>query len=401
MSSLPVPQRARRTPASPIRKLAPLAQAAAAAGTKVYHLNIGQPDIKSPKEFFDGLQQFHESVIAYEPSQGSPSLCDAWSRYTNRTLKLNTKPEHFQITMGGSEALLFAFMACSDPGDEVLIFDPTYSNYIGFAAMSGITLIPVPTSIENEFALPSREEIERYITPKTRAILFCSPNNPTGTIYTHKEQQRLIDISKDRNLYLIADETYREFIYDGSEPFSIFHLDQACENIIVVDSMSKRFSLTGSRIGCLITCNEEILKTCLHFAQARLSCPTLEQYATAYMLDHISDDFVKAIQVEYRHRRDTLHHALSALPGVTSFKPHGAFYTLAKLPVENAEEFARFMLSEFSFAGATTFVAPGAGFYCTEGRGKDEVRIAYVLQAEDIEKAVELLGLGLEAFLKR
>lgn len=398
MSSIPLSKRAQNTPASPIRKLTPYAQKAKTAGTKVYHLNIGQPDIKSPKEFFEGIAQFKNDILEYDLSQGNTYLCESWSRYFNKTVNLKTTPEHFLITNGGSEAILFMFMACCDPGEEVIIFDPTYTNYIGFAAMAGIKLVPVASSIETNFALPAKKDIEAKITAKTRAIMFCSPNNPTGTIYTREEQQCLIDICNEHNLYLLADETYRDFVYDGNQPFSIFHLDPDNDKIVILDSLSKRFSLCGARLGCLITKNSELWQTCLRFGQARLACPTLEQVAAAYMMDHISDDFIQNVKKEYELRRDTLYTALKTIPKVTAHKPQGAFYTLVKLPVKNAEDFATWLLDKFSYNNATTFVAPAAGFYMEKGKGLDEVRIAYVLNSEDIKKAVEIILRGLEKY---
>lgn len=398
MINVPLTQRAKNTPASPIRKLTPYAQKAKAAGKRVFHLNIGQPDIKSPPEFFEGLQKFQSEVLAYELSQGHSKLCETWSQYFNKTLNLATTPEHFLITTGGSEAILFVMLACCDPGDEIIVFDPTYTNYIGFAAMAAIKLVPVATSIEENFALPEKKIIEQAITKKTKAILFCSPNNPTGTVYTKQEQQLLIDICNEHGLYLLADETYRDFVYDGNQPFSIFHLDANNEKIVILDSLSKRFSLCGARLGCMITTNPALYTTCLHFAQARLATATLEQVAATYMLEHIKDDFIQNVKKEYESRRDTLYQALQTIPDLVAHKPGGAFYTLVKLPVENAEDFATWLLDSFSYQNATTFVAPAAGFYLQPNRGKNEVRIAYVLNNEDIKTAVEILRRGLESY---
>ncbi|NLF25708.1 MAG: pyridoxal phosphate-dependent aminotransferase [Deltaproteobacteria bacterium] len=398
MLRIKLSNRARQTPPSPIRKLAHLAQRAKRAGTGVYHLNIGQPDIESPEEFFEGLRLFKQKVVAYDLSQGNEALCSAWSRYVNKTLGLNTSPEEFLITMGASEALVFLFMTCCDPGDEVIIFDPTYANYIGFAAASGVTLVPVLSDMERNFALPPLEEIEAKMTNRTRAILLCSPNNPTGTVYTDTELKFLLDLCEENNIFLIVDETYREYVYDDLEPLSIFHLAPRNERVIVVDSLSKRFSLCGARIGCLLTTNPEVLSVTLNIAQARLAAPTIEQFASAYMLDHIKDGYLEGVRREYQARRDTLYQALSSVPGISAHLPKGAFYVIVRLPVDDAERFAAFMLEDFSVNGRTTFIAPAAGFYMQNSKGRQEARLAYVLERPDIEEAVKVLEAGLQAY---
>jgi aspartate aminotransferase len=400
MRSIPISNRARITPPSPIRKLAHLATKAKKAGTHVYHLNIGQPDIESPKEFFEGLQLFNQKVVAYEQSQGNEALCVAWSQYTNRTLQLNTKPEQFLITVGASEALVFLFMTCCDPGDEIIIFDPTYANYLGFASIAGVNLVPVLSNMDNDFALPARDKIEQSITSRTRAILLCNPNNPTGTVYSKEELQFLFHLCEEHNLFFIVDETYREFVYDDLTPLSILHLVPKSDRVIVVDSLSKRFSLCGARIGCMLTCNEEVLAAALKIAQARLAAPTIEQFASAYMLERIQDDFLEAVRREFLSRRDALYYALKQIPNVLMHKPKGAFYTVAQLPVDNAENFASFMLDKFSYNKTTTFVAPAAGFYMQNGQGIQEARFAYVLKKSEIEKAIEALAAGLERYLQ-
>lgn len=393
-------QRARLTPPSPIRRLAHLATEAKQKGIKVFHLNIGQPDIETPKEFFDGVRKFQDKVLAYEGSAGNEELRGAWSRYMNRTLNLDINPNQFLITTGASEALIFSFMICCDPGDEIVIFDPTYANYIGFAAIAGVKLVPVACTMDKNFSLPKKEVIEACITNRTKAILLCSPNNPTGTLYSDTELKMLLEICNKRDIFFIVDETYREFVYGDKKPLSVLHLEANNDRVIIVDSLSKRFSLCGARIGCLITSNKVLLQLALNLAQARLASPTLDQFASAHMLNSISNGFVENIVKEYSTRRDTLYNCLQNIKGVFVHKPEGAFYAIAKLPLKNAEEFASFMLRDFSYQGSTTFVAPAAGFYMENGRGLDKIRIAYVLKSSDIEKAVEVLDQGLKAFCK-
>jgi aspartate aminotransferase len=393
--------RARKTPPSPIRKLAHLAQKAKKSGTHVFHLNIGQPDIESPQEFHDGLHLYKQKVVAYEQSQGNEGLCIAWSNYINRTLGLETCPEQFLITVGASEALVFLFMICCDPGDEVITFDPTYANYLGFAAIAGVELAPVSSKKEENFALPDRTEIEKKITNRTRAILLCTPNNPTGTVCTREELQSLLDLCEENNIFLIVDETYREFVYDDLKPLSILNLAPNNKRVIVVDSLSKRFSLCGARVGCLLTCNEEILNASLHIAQARLAAPTIEQFASAYMLDHISPAYLEGVIHEFQKRRNALYYSLSGIPGVSVQKPMGAFYSVVQLPVNNAEDFAAYMLSQFSYANKTTFIAPAAGFYMQNSKGLQEARFAFVLKTSEIEEAIGALSAGLDEYRKK
>jgi aspartate aminotransferase len=400
MTNTKLSDRARNTPPSPIRKLAHLANRAKKSGIHVYHLNIGQPDIDSPKEFFDGLRLFQQPVVAYEQSQGYEGLCIAWSKYFNKTLQLDTTPEQFLITMGASEALVFLFNTCCDPGDEIIIFDPTYANYLGFASIAGVTLVPVLSDMDNNFAIPARSEIEKRITKRTRAILVCSPNNPTGTVCRREELKLLYDLCEEHDLFLISDETYREFVYDDLKPLSILHLVPNSKRVIVVDSLSKRFSLCGARIGCLLTCNEEIIAATLKIAQARLAAPTIDQFASAYMLDHIQDDYLERVRAEFRLRRDALYNALKKIPDVVIHKPEGAFYTIVQLPVSNAEDFASFLLSQFSYKMSTTFVAPAAGFYMQNSQGIQKARFAYVLNKGDIELAIEALAAGLVQYKK-
>lgn len=401
MIPLLLSNRARQTPASPIRRLSPLARKAVADGKRVFHLNIGQPDIESPKEFLDGVRLYNDKVVSYEISEGSDALRSSWANYINRTLNLSLSKEQMLITTGASEALIFTFMTCCDPGDDVIIFDPTYANYIGFAAISGVRLVPVMTKLKNGFSLPPVDEIASKFTNRTRAILLCSPNNPTGTVYTRKELEMLLALCNERNIFLVVDETYREIVYDGKSPLSILHLDSNNKRIIVIDSLSKRFSLCGARIGCLITPNEEVIANALNQAQARLSCASIEQFAAAHMLSSINDDYVKNVVACYERRRNALCDAINQIPEVEVFKPHGALYAIVRLPIPAAEEFARFMLTDFSHDNKTVFASPAAGFYMHGESGLDKLRLGFVLKEEDLVKAVEVMAMGLDVFRKR
>ena len=393
--------RARQTPASPIRRLAHVARKARSDGKQVYHLNIGQPDILTPKEFYDGLHAYRDQVVAYETSEGNERLRAAWVKYMDRSLGLNINKDQMLITTGASEALIFTFMTCCDPGDDVLIFDPTYANYIGFAAIAGVRLVSVVTHLEDSFALPALEEIAAKITNRTRAILLCSPNNPTGTVYTEKELQLLLNMCNEHNIFLVVDETYRELVYDGIKPLSILHLDSNNQRIIVIDSLSKRFSLCGARLGCMITTNQEVLAKTLNQAQARLASASIEQFAAAHMLEVIGDNFQEQVRSEFQSRRDVLYQALQDIPEVEVYQPQGAFYMLAQLPFDDAEEFASWMLSEFSYEGATVFVSPAAGFYMEDATGKNKIRLAFVLNQADLKKAIKVLGKGIESYQQR
>lgn len=401
MSGFVLSKRAQETPPSPIRKLAGKARVAKAAGRQVFQLNIGQPDIETPDEFFAGLKLYQDRVVAYEASEGNQALRDAWSRYMQVSINLAVPPEQIMITTGASEALVFLFMILCDPGDEVIIFDPTYANYLGFAAISGVNLISIPTQLGENFALPERSRIQSRISPRTRAILLCSPNNPTGTVYSREELQMLLDICSERGLFLIADETYREFVFDGAEALSVLHLSPNDPTVIVVDSLSKRFSLCGARLGCVFTANQEVLRYVLNLSQARLASPSIDQFAAAHMLNNISPNYVERIRTEYQLRRDTVFNELAAVKDVRCVKPKGAFYTVIELPVENAEHFAEYMLTDFSHNNQTVFLAPANGFYTAYHLGLNQVRLAYVLNPNDLKTAVKVLGAGLEAYKKR
>lgn len=401
MKQLDISHRAEKTPPSPIRKLAAYADAASKTGTHVYRLNIGQPDLTPPKQFLDAVRNTKRPVVAYESSHGSSELLGTWSEYLNAQYALDISPEQMLITMGASEALIFSFMVCCDPGDEILIFDPTYANYMGFAAISGVRLVPLPCSLDDQCALPERSEIDRFISPYTRAVLLCNPNNPSGSVASVEELEMLLALCREKNLFLIVDETYREIVFDGLTPQSIFQIAPKDPNIIVVDSLSKRFSLCGSRIGCMITWHQEVMAAAMHIAQARLAAPSIEQDAAAEMLRTLDPTYVSQTVAEYTKRRDTALAMLADIPGVTSYAPEGGFYLLADLPVDDAEDFAIFMLRDFSHEGETVFVAPAAGFYMHREMGRRTMRIAFVLEEKDMKRALSVLKLGLEAYGQR
>ena len=399
----PFSQRALTTPASPIRRLSPLAAAAQAAGRRIVPLNIGQPDILPPPQFAEGMRQAlnRSPIIAYEQSQGSSLLREEWSAYLNRTLALKTTPEQFLITMGASEALIFLFMVCADPGDEIIIFDPSYANYLSFAAIVGVRLVPVPCDEMSGFHLPSVEAIEQVISPRTRAIVICNPNNPTGTVYRKEELSRVLSICEQHGLFLISDETYREFVYDGREPLSALMLDQSSDRVLVVDSLSKRFSLCGARVGTIISRNAEVIRLSMVIAQARLAGPTLEQEAASHLLKTIEPEYLSGVIASYEQRRGALFSAITESAGLPCRLPEGAFYTLVPLPVSDAEHFCSFMLSEFDEGGETIFLAPADGFYIEPPRSRAYVRIAYVVDEERLRRGGELLGSGLAEYRKR
>jgi len=390
-----ISQRGINMPASPIRKLAPHADEAKKRGTKVYHLNIGQPDIETPPEFFEALRKFRDPVLAYGPSGGIVQLriaiVDYFSEYG-----IKIELDDVWVTTGGSEAILFALWASTDPGDEVICFEPFYTNYNGFAAAAGVKLVPVKLSLEQGFRLPPQDVIESYVTPKTKAILICTPNNPTGTVLSKEEMFVLGQIARNLNLYIISDEVYREFTYDGREHTSALTLPDIEDRVIVTDSISKRFSACGARIGFVTSRNAELMATMLKFAQARLCPPTIEQYGAVACFRNVHR-FMKPMIAEYDTRRKVLVEELSRIKGVVTAKPEGAFYTVVKLPVRDAEHFATWLLTDFSQDGKTVMVAPAAGFYASDA-GKDEVRIAYVLEEKALKDAIGLLGQALKQY---
>ncbi len=390
-------QRGERMPASPIRKLHGMAEAAKKRGIKVYHLNIGQPDIVTPEPIIKEFTCFEEKILEYSPSTGIPSLREAIAGYFSRH-RISVHPDDIIVTTGGSEALLFSLAAICDPGDEIIIPEPFYANYLGFATMLSIKIVPLPTEITNGFHLPVRQTIEKLVTPRTRAILFSSPGNPTGTVFLRKELEGLADVVSRTGIYLIADEVYREFVYDlDTDYVSVLELAEISDHVIVTDSISKRFSSCGARIGCIISRNQAFLHVVEKFAQARLSPPTVGQIAAeaGYRMD---PSYFDPIRNEYKKRRDTVAQGLSVIPGTSFRVPEGAFYFMAKLPLDDADNFCRFLLTDFTQDAKTVMLAPGAGFYFTPGSGADEVRIAYVLKSEKLADAMDILRRGIEAY---
>ena len=378
-----------KMPESPIRKLVPYAEIAKKKGNKVYHLNIGQPDIKTPDVALKAVKNADISVLEYSHSAGFESYRTKLSQYyKDHGLPIET--QDIIITTGGSEALLFAMGSTMDSGDEIIIPEPFYANYNGFSTASGVKVVPVISGIETGFALPPIEAFEKLITPKTKAILICNPGNPTGYLYSQEEILKLAEIVKKHDLLLSADEVYREFIYDGEKHFSVMNVAGLEEHAIMIDSVSKRYSMCGARIGCIVSKNKEVMATAMKFAQARLSPPTYAQIASEAALETPQSYFDDVIS-EYKERRDVLIAALQKIDGITVATPKGAFYCIAKLPVDNADKFAQWLLETYDFNGETVMVAPAAGFYSTPNVGLDEVRIAYVLKKEDLIKAVEIL----------
>lgn len=389
-------RRGREMPASPIRKLVPLSNAAKARGIKVYHLNIGQPDLPSPPQAFEALKNIDFKLFEYSPSDGLPSLRRKLAEYYHR-FNIDVTADDIIITSGGSEAVLFAFMACLDPGDEIIVPEPSYANYMAFAISAGARIVTVPSSIETGFALPSVEEFEKLITPRTKGILICNPNNPTGYLYTQREMDALRDIVKHHDLFLFSDEVYREFCYTGAPYISAFHLPGIEDQVVLIDSVSKRYSECGIRIGALITKNPEVRKAVMKFCQARLSPPLLGQIVAEASID-ATPEYMLMTYNDYVDRRKFLIDGLNRIPGVYSPIPMGAFYTVVSLPVDDADRFCRWCLEEFSFEGATVFMAPASGFYSTPGRGKNEVRMAYVLNRDDLGHALRVLAEALKAY---
>lgn len=383
-------------PESPIRKLAPLAVAAKERGIKVYHLNIGQPDLPTPECGLDALRHIDRKVLEYSPSQGYLSyrkkLVNYYAKYD-----IHVSPDDIIITAGGSEAVLFAFMSCLNPGDEIIVPEPAYANYMAFAVSAGAKIRTIATSIEEGFALPKVEKFNELINERTRGILICNPNNPTGYLYTRREMNQIRDLVKEHDLYLFSDEVYREYIYTGSPYISAMHLKGIEDNVILIDSVSKRYSECGIRIGALITKNSEVKKAVMKFCQARLSPPLIGQIVAEASLDAPAD-YYRDVYDEYVERRKCLIDGLNRIPGVYSPIPMGAFYTVAQLPVDDSEKFCRWCLEEFSYEGETVMMAPAAGFYTTPGAGIDQVRIAYVLKKEDLERALFILRKALEAY---
>lgn len=391
-----VSSRAHIVPASPIRKLLPYADAAIAKGIKVHFLNIGQPDLEPPKEFWDAIHRRTSKMVEYTNSVGIPSLRKkALEFYANKGIRL--EESQLIVTTAGSEALIFALMACLNPGDEVIIPEPLYANYNGFSAMCDIKVVPIPTVIEDNFALPPAEAFAERITPKTKAILICNPNNPTGTVYDRAQLEALRDLAIKHDLFIFADEVYEVFNYTGQSVPSVLELEGLEMHAVRVDSVSKRFSLCGARIGFLMSRNPEIMTAATRFAQARLSVPVLEQVGVEACLG-VSPEYFDAIRTEYTHRRDVLTTELRKIPGVVVPEIHGAFYAMVQLPIDDCDRFCQWMLEEFQYKGQSVMMAPGTGFYATPGKGKNQVRIAYVVKSEDIVAAMECLGEALKVY---
>ncbi len=383
-------------PASPIRKLAPYAEDAKKRGIKVYHLNIGQPDIPTPEVALNAVRNIDLKVIEYSHSAGNESYRRKLASFFNN-LGIDIAYTDILVTTGGSEAILFAMMACINPGEEIITSEPLYANYIGFSTAAGVNIVPVTSRIENDFALPPIADIEKKITPKTKGIIICNPNNPTGYLYSREELQQIADIVKKHDLYLFSDESYREFCYDGASFFSSMNLKGIEENTVVIDSVSKRYSECGIRIGSLVSRNRELISTVLKFAQARLSPPGFGQIAAEASIDAPASYFTD-INREYTARRDNMVEALNKIPGVYCPKPKGAFYTVVKLPVDDADKFAQWILEKFEYKNQTVMLAPASGFYSTPGMGVNEVRIAYVLNINDLKNAIETISEALKVY---
>jgi aspartate aminotransferase len=391
-----ISDKGRAMPSSPIRKLAPFADEAKRKGRKVYHLNIGQPDIPTPEVALNAIRNLSTKVIEYSHSAGNESYRRKLAGFY-RNIGINIDYTDLLITTGGSEAIMFALNSCVNPGEEIITPEPFYANYNGFATSAGIRIVPVTSFIKNDFALPPISEIEKKITPRTRGIIICNPNNPTGYLYTKEELLQLREIIRKHDLYLFADEAYREFCYDGTEHFSAMNLEDVDQNVVMLDSVSKRYSECGVRIGALVTRNREVISTALKYAQARLSPPGLGQIAGEASID-TPPDYFREVNLEYTARRNYMVDALNSIPGVICPKPKGAFYTVVKLPVDDADKFAQWILEDFEYMNQTVMIAPASGFYSTPGLGKNEARIAYVLNTDDLKKAMEVLAEALKVY---
>ena len=383
-------------PASPIRKLVPFAEAAKKQGRKVYHLNIGQPDIETPEVVRNKMKELDLKVVEYSNSDGIAAYRQGLTKYY-ASKSIDLTPEQIMVTTGGSEALVFAFMTCFNPGDEVIIPEPFYANYNGFAVMAGVTVVPVMSSIDTGFALPPIDAFEKLITPKTKGILICNPGNPTGYLYSKSELEQLRDVVKKHDLFLMADEVYREFAYDGAVPSSILNLDGLDDHAIMIDSVSKRYSMCGARIGAMITRNKDVMASAMKFAQARLSPPTFGQMASLYALETPQSYFDGVVE-EYVERRNILIDGLNTIPGVICPKPKGAFYCIAELPIDDSDHFCQWMLETFEYNNQTVMMAPATGFYSKPEPGRKQVRLAYVLNKESLKAAVEVLREALKVY---
>ncbi len=383
-------------PASPIRKLVPFSDEAKKKGRKVYHLNIGQPDIETPKVALDAIHHYKEDVVAYSHSAGNITYREKMIGYYKKQ-NINITANDIIVTTGASEAIMFAMQACLNPGDEIIIPEPFYANYIGFAVPAGVTITPIPSSIESGFALPPVAEFEKVITPNTKAIMICNPNNPTGYLYSKDELMILRDLALKYDLYLFADEVYREFCYDGIHHFSVMELAGLENNVVLFDSVSKRYSACGFRIGCVISKNKELMATIMKFAQARLSPPSFGQVAAEAALDTPEEYFSKVLE-EYTQRRNVIVSSINNMKGCLCPNPKGAFYAVARLPIDSSDRFCRWLLEDFEYENETVMMAPASGFYSTKGSGENEVRISYVLKVEDLKRAMFLLEQALKVY---
>jgi len=393
-----ISNRAKETPFSPIRKFVPLLEKVKKKGIKVYEIHIGQPDLATPPQILKEVRKFQGKRLTYTPSTGISEVKLAWQRYY-KDVGINFDVSEIIATIGGSEAIFFAFTAVCDPGEELLVFEPFYTTYNSYASMAAIKLVPLRTFAKKGFHLPKKKDIERKITKKTRAILICNPNNPTGTVYSREELKNIVDIAEKYNLFIISDETYREFVYDNQKHYSIMDFKVARPRAILLDSVSKRFSACGVRIGCLCSKNKDIIKAVTKFTQARLSLPLIEQRAVVPILEN-GKKYTKKIIHEYKKRRDTVFEELKKISKVQCQKPRGAFYLIVKLPIKDSEDFTKWLLTKFSFRGETVMVSPASGFYATKGLGKDEIRIAFVLSSPKLKRAINILGKGLWQYKK-
>jgi len=393
-----ISNRARSMQASPLRKLASIAEERKKNGIKVYHLNIGQPDLPTDKIFYEQLLKIPKTTVAYAPSNGMPQTIKAWKKYFEH-VGIQFDEKEIIVTQGGSEAIIFAMCSICDVNEEIIVFEPFYTNYNGFATLVDVKLVPIPLSIKNGFHLPSEEEIEKYITQKTRGILITNPSNPTGTVYSKEELQRLVNLVQKYNLFLLSDEVYREFAYEG-EFVSVMDFPEISQQTILLDSASKRFNLCGARIGVLASHNEDVVQSAFKFGMARLSVATIEQLAIIPMLED-PFRFTTPIVEEFRRRRDVVYETLSEIPGVTYYKPEGAFYIVIGLPVKDSEHFARWLIEEFDYNKETVLLAPAQGFYATEGKGTNEVRLAFMLNVDDMKKSLKIISIALEEYLKK
>ncbi len=393
-----ISNRAQKMQASPLRKLSAIAEERKKIGIKVYHLNIGQPDLPTDPVFYEELLKIPRSTVAYAPSNGIPQTIRAWKKYFEN-VGIEFDENEIIVTQGGSEAIIFAMSTICDTQDEIIVFEPFYTNYNGFATLADVKLVPVALSIKNGFHLPPAEEIEKYITPRTKGILITNPSNPTGAVYTREELERLVSLVQKHNLFLLSDEVYREFVYEG-EFFSIMDFEEISQQTILLDSASKRFNVCGARIGVIASHNQDVIQSALKFGMARLSVATIEQLAISPMLIE-PKKYTDPIVQEFRKRRDVVYQALSEIPGVTYYKPEGAFYIIVGLPVKDSEHFCQWLIEEFDCNNETVLIAPAQGFYATEGKGLNEVRIAFMLNIEDMKKSLKIIGLAIEEYSKK